>query len=157
MGKWMGCEMWKLDIGKGRWEAVDKGGRRTIQTYRDLDVYNLAYNLAMEIFEISARFPKEERYSLTDQMRRSSRSICANIVEGFAKRKYENIFKSSLNAALGESEETGIWLNFAVDCEYIADEIYARLEKGYQQVGAMAWSLMTKWLVLSAIEGESFR
>ena len=99
----------------------------------------------MEIFHISGKFPKDERYSLTDQIRRSSRSVCANIVEGFAKRKYENIFKSSLNAALGESEETGLWLNFAVDYEYIADEIYARLEKGYQQVGAMTWTLMSKW------------
>ena len=116
-----------------------------IQTYRDLDVYNLAYNLAMEVFEVTAKFPKEERYSLTDQMRRSSRSVCSNIVEGFAKRKYENVFKSSLNAALGESEETKLWLDVSVDCGYLAEEKHAVLCRGYEQVGAMAWSLMSRW------------
>ena len=144
-GRWKGCEPWKFDIGKGRWEAVDKGERRTIQTYRDLDVYNLAYNLAMEIFAITGKFPKEERYSLTDQVRRSSRSVCANIGEGFAKRKYENIFKSSLNSALGESEETKLWLDFAVDCGYLAEEKHAVLRRGYEQVGAMTWTLMNRW------------
>ena len=99
----------------------------------------------MEIFHISGKFPKDERYSLTDQIRRSSRSVCANIVEGFAKRKYENVFKSSLNAALGESEETKLWLDFSVDCGYLAQEKQAVLCRGYEQVGAMTWTLMKRW------------
>ena len=151
-GKWKGCDPWAFDRRKGRWEPVDKSGRRGIQTYRDLDVYNLAYNLAMEIFEITAKFPKEERYSLTDQIRRSSRSVCANIVEGFAKRKYENVFKSGLNAALGESEETKLWLDFAVDCGYLGEEKCAVIFCGYEQVGAMAWTLMKRWRALSQTE-----
>jgi four helix bundle protein len=145
MRNWMGCEDWKFDGGKGRWEPVDQSGRRVIQTYKDLDVYNLAYNLAMEIFQLSGKFPKEERYSLVDQMRRSSRSVCANVVEGYAKRRYENVFKSSLNAALGESEETKLWLDFAMDCEYLLPEKHAVMFRGYEQVGAMTWTLMTRW------------
>ena len=80
-----------------------------------------------------------------ERVQRSSRSVCANIVEGFAKRKYENIFKSSLNAALGESEETKLWLDFAVDCGYLLDEKQAVLCRVYEQVGAMAWTLMKRW------------
>ena len=69
-------------------------------------MFNLAYTLAMEVFRLTARFPKEERYALVDQMRRSSRGVCGNIVEGFAKRRYEKVFKNSLNDSSGESEET---------------------------------------------------
>ena len=101
--------------------------------------------LAMEIFRVSARFPKEERYSLTDQIRRSSRSVCSNIVEGFAKRRHEAVFKNSLNNSLGESEETRLWLNFALDCGYLSAEDHERLTTGYNQVGAMLWTLMIKW------------
>jgi four helix bundle protein len=99
----------------------------------------------MEIFRVSARFPKEERYSLTDQIRRSSRSVCSNIVEGFAKRRHEAVFKNSLNDSLGESEETKLWLNFALDCGYLSPEDHKRLTAGYDQVGAMLWTLMTRW------------
>jgi four helix bundle protein len=87
----------------------------------------------------------EERYALVDQMRRSSRGVCGNIVEGFAKRGYENVFKNSLNNSLGESEETKLWLDFALDCDYIQADEHKRLTAGYGQVSAMLWTLMTKW------------
>ena len=108
-------------------------------------MFNLGYTLAMEIFRVSAKFPQEERYSLTDQIRRSSRSVCSNIVEGFAKRRHEAVFKNSLNDSLGESEETKLWLNFALDCGYLSREDHERLTAGYDQVSAMLWILMTKW------------
>jgi four helix bundle protein len=123
----------------------EAAARKRIQSYRDLDVFNLAYTLAMEVFHLTTRFPKEERYALVDQMRRSSRGVCGNIVEGFAKRRHENVFKNSLNNSLGESEETKLWLDFALDCEYIQADEHARLTVGYNQVSAMLWTLMTRW------------
>jgi len=141
--KWAGCEAWRFD-GK-TWVPQEVKARKPIQSYRDLDVFNLAYTLAMEVFRLTARFPKEERYALTDQMRRSSRSVCGNIVEGFAKRRHEAVFKNALNDSLGESEETKVWLDFALDCNYIQPEEHKRLTAGYEQVGAMLWTLMTTW------------
>ena len=141
--KWVGCETWEFD--GERWVPEDGGIRKQIRSYRDLDVFNLAYILAMEVFRLTTRFPKEERYALVDQMRRSSRGVCGNIVEGFAKRRYEAVFKNALNDSLGESEETKLWLDFALDCEYIQTEEHKRLTLGYGQVSAMLWTLMTKW------------
>ena len=108
-------------------------------------MFNLAYTLAMEVFRLTTRFPKEERYALSDQMRRSSRSVCGNVVEGFAKRRYEAVFKNALNDSLGESEETKLWLDFALDCNYIQAEEHKKLAVGYEQVSAMLWTLMTTW------------
>ena len=108
-----------------------------IKTIKDLDVYRLAYSLAMDIFKLSVRFPKEEVYSLTDQIRRSSRSVAINIREGYAKRKYENVFFRHLNDALGSSEETRGWLSFARDCGYLEKDECLRLNKEYDHVNAM--------------------
>ena len=94
--QYAGCEPW--EFGGERWKSTKEGKRRKIHSHRDLDVFNLAYTLAMEVFRLTAKFPKEERYALTDQMRRSSRSVCGNVVEGFAKRRYEAVFKNSLNS-----------------------------------------------------------
>ncbi|OHB73792.1 MAG: hypothetical protein A2Z25_00980 [Planctomycetes bacterium RBG_16_55_9] len=105
----------------------------------------MAYQLAMEIFEITKKFPKEETYSLTDQMRRSSRSVAINIREGFAKRKYEQVFIRHLNDSLGSSEETRGWLDFAEDCLYITKNEHKRLDNGYDEVNAMLYSLMNNW------------
>ena len=91
-----------------------------IKSIKDLKVYNLAFELAMEIFKLTLNFPKEERYSLTDQIRRSSMSVAINIREGFAKRKYENVFGRHLNDSLGSSEETRGWLDFSIRCGYIS-------------------------------------
>ena len=118
---------------------------KVIKSIDDLKVYKLAYKLAMEIFEISKKFPKEETYSLTDQIRRSSRSVAINIREGYARRKYENIFIKQLNDSLGSSEETRGWLSFARDCTYITKNDYQKLDDRYDELNAMLFSLMSNW------------
>ena len=95
-----------------------------IQKVFDLEIFNLSYSFAMNIFRSTRTFPKEETYSLTDQLIRSSRSIVANIAEGFDKRIYENEFKKHLVYAMGSLEETKIWLLFAKDCGYIKTDTY---------------------------------
>ena len=92
---------------------------QAIKTHRDLDVYRMAFETAMQIFELTKRFPKEETYSLTDQIRRSSRSVCSNIVEAWRKRRYEAAFVSKLNDAETEAAETQAWLEFSVKCNYL--------------------------------------
>lgn len=104
------------------------------RSYRDLKVYQEAYALAMRIFEESKRFPKEETYSLTDQVRRSSRSVTANIAEAWAKRRYEASFILKLPNATGEAEETENWIGFAVDCGYLSAEIGSEIQQRYQAV-----------------------
>lgn len=139
----MQCEEWVYNGEK--WEASMVRARRQIHSHKDLDVFHLGYTLAMKIFELSMSFPKEERYALTDQVRRSSRSVCSNLVEGFAKRRYEATLKNYLNNSLGEAEETKLWLHFALDCGYLPAEDHKRLIVGYDQVTAMLWTLMTTW------------
>ncbi|MCL4274582.1 MAG: four helix bundle protein [Anaerolineales bacterium] len=114
-----------------------------LKGHRDLKVYQLAYKLAMEIFDESKSFPKEEKYSLTDQIRRSSRSVVANIAEGFRKRQYPKMFLSKLADADGESTETQVWLDFSRDCEYLSPERHAELLKGYEEVGKMLGAMMS--------------
>ncbi|MCF8095927.1 MAG: four helix bundle protein, partial [Desulfobacteraceae bacterium] len=92
------------------------------KTAKELKVYQQAYALAMEVFEISKGWPKEEKYSLTDQVRRSSRAVCANLREAWAKRRYTAHFISKLTDADAENSETDTWLDFARDCNYISDE-----------------------------------
>ena len=116
-----------------------------IKSVKDLKVYKMAYKLAMEIFKITKKFPKEETYSLTDQMRRSSRSVAINIREGYAKRRYEQVFIRHLNDSLGSSEETRGWLDFAKDCTYIMKNEHKKLDDGYDEVNAMIYRLMKNW------------
>src|SRR5919108_1374395 len=89
-----------------------------IQSHRDLDVYRKAFDTAMNIFELSKSFPKEETYSLTDQIRRASRSVCANLAEAWRKRRYEAAFISKLSDVEAEVAETQVWIEFAVKCGY---------------------------------------
>ena len=105
--------------------------------FRELDVYKSAYQLAMEIYKISKTLPKEEIYSLTDQIRRSSRSICANIAEGYRKRKYPKYFSLKMTDADSECSETTVWLDFAMDCKFISVEKQIELKDGYTKVGIM--------------------
>ena len=112
-----------------------------IKAVFDLDVFNLSYNFAMDIFRITRKFPKEETYSLTDQIIRSSRSISANIAEGFGKRVYENEFKRHLIYAMGTLEETKVWLLFAKDCGYIKIEFYDGFCLKYDEIGAKLYKL----------------
>ncbi len=92
-----------------------------IRTHKDLEVYQMAFKAAMKIFEISKRFPKEETYSLTDQIRRSSRSVCSNQAEAFRKRRYPKSFISKLTDSESEAAETQSWLDFALNCSYITE------------------------------------
>jgi four helix bundle protein len=106
-------------------------------TYKNLEVYMLANELAMKIFEISKDFPKEEKYSLTDQIRRSSRSICANLGEAYRKRQYPAHFISKLSDADMENTETQIWSDFALKCNYINQTTFDRLEELTQGIGRL--------------------
>ncbi|MBW7918442.1 MAG: four helix bundle protein [Anaerolineales bacterium] len=114
-----------------------------LKGFRDLRVYQLAYKLAMDIFRESKSFPKDEKYSLTDQMRRSSRSIAANIAEGFRKRQYPKMFLSKLADADGETAETQVWLDFALDCEYLSKEEHDELLSQYEEIGRMLGAMMS--------------
>jgi four helix bundle protein len=116
-----------------------------IKTVFDLDVLKLSYQLAMDIFQSSRSFPKEERYSLTDQIIRSSRSISANIAEGWGKRSYENEFKRHLVYSMGSLEETKIWLHFAKDCFYMTAETFGQLIKKCDEIGAKIYKLNINW------------
>jgi four helix bundle protein len=113
-----------------------------MQGFRDLKVYQLAYKLAMEVFNESKSFPKDERYSLTDQIRRSSRSIATNIAEGYRKRQYPKMFVSKLADADGEATETQVWLDYARDCGYLPTERHDTLLKEFEEIGKMLGSMM---------------
>lgn len=108
-----------------------------MQGHRDLRVYQVAYELAMEIFTESKAFPREERYSLTDQIRRSSRSVAANIAEAFRKRRYPNMFISKLTDADGEATETQVWLDVARDCGYLPTARRNEMTTRYEELGRM--------------------
>ena len=112
------------------------------QGYRDLIVYQKSYKLAMEIFEISKSFPKEEKYSLTDQIRRSSRAVPANISAAWVKRKYPKSFVSKLLDALEEESETEVWLDFSHDSQYINSETHNLLIERYHEVAKMLSSMI---------------
>jgi four helix bundle protein len=105
-----------------------------IQTHRDLEVYNKAFDAAMKIFELSKTFPKEETYSLTDQVRRSSRSVCANLAEAWRKRRYEAAFVSKLSDCESEAAETQVWLEFAVKSGYLKRDEALALYKLYDEI-----------------------
>ena len=115
-----------------------------IKSAKDLIVYQKAYAMAMEIYQLSKSWPAEERYSLTDQIRRSSRSTCANMREAWAKRRYEAHFVSKLTDADGENSETDTWLDFAKDCGYLSSENHACLADACRQVGSMLGSMLSK-------------
>ena len=105
--------------------------------FRDLLVYKKAFNLAKEVYELSKSFPKEEKYSLTDQIRRSSRSVCSNVAEAYRKRNYPKHFASKLTDSDGENSETTVWLEFALACKYIQNEQFKKLEKDCQEIGKL--------------------
>jgi len=112
--------------------------------YRDLNVYSVAYQLALEIHEVSKRYPKEERYSLIDQIRRSSRSVPANLAEAWKKRRYEKAFVSKLIDCAGEAGETEVWLDFSRDFEYIEEAQHQYLMQRYDEVNRMLYGMIEK-------------
>jgi four helix bundle protein len=99
----------------------------------------------MDVFKVTRSFPKDERYSLTDQLIRSSRSISANIAEGWGKRVYENDFKRHLTYSIGSLEETKVWLLFAKDCGYVQVEVYEALALKCDEIGAKVYKLFENW------------
>ena len=105
--------------------------------FKDLRVYQLAYQLSMRVFHESRVFPPEERYALTDQIRRSARSVAANIAEGYRKRQYPNAFVSKLADADGECAETQAWIDYGKDCGYWSCQLNQELTCGYEEVGRM--------------------
>jgi len=111
---------------------------------KDLKVYQLAYRLAMEIFEITKSYPSEERYSLTDQIRRSFRSVPGNIAEAWKKRIYPKMFVSKIVDAAGEAGETEVWLDFSKDSGYLQVEKYEKLTSGYDEVNRMLYGMIEK-------------
>ena len=112
-----------------------------ITHFRDLKVYQKAFESAMKIFEITKTFPIEERYSLIDQIRRASRSVCANLSEGWRKRRYELVFKNKLTDSMQEASETQCWLEFSLACNYIDQDTFAVLDNEYEQIIAMLNSM----------------
>jgi len=124
---------------------LDAPLKKRVVTYRDFNVYRQSFDLAMEIFHETKHFPRAEQYSLIDQIRRAARSVPANIAEGWAKRKYENVFKRHIYDAMGSCEEVRVWLEFALECQYMDDTIFVRLNKKCSEVGAMLSSLANKW------------
>ena len=135
--------------------------KKRVVSHRDLEVYEKATTAAMEIFELSKGFPKEETYALTDQMRRSSRSVCANLAEGWRKRRYEKAFISKLSDAEGEAAETQVWVEFAVKCGYLERESGRKLYLTYEEIIKTLVGMITHadaWLITtkdSSIEEES--
>jgi len=105
--------------------------------YRELKAYKIAFKLAMEIFEITKSFPKVERYALIDQIRRSSRSVCANFAEGYRKRLYPRHFIAKLSDASMENSETQVWVDFALACNYINKEIHQKLSNDNAEIGKL--------------------
>jgi four helix bundle protein len=136
----MACS--KSEVRSQRSEVRIGGNKVQINSPKDLIVYQKAYALAMEIFDLSKSFPAEERYSLTDQIRRSSRSVCTNIREAWAKRRYQAHFVSKLTDADGENGETESWLNFAHDCQYLPKPDHTTLAAACREVGAMLGSMI---------------
>jgi four helix bundle protein len=116
-----------------------------IKSINDLIVYKSSFDLAMEIFHLTKKFPKEELYSLVDQIRRSSRSVPVNIREGFAKREYKDVFIRHLIDALGSCEETRSWLDFSSASGYLEKEKYNELSKNYDKISAMLHGLIKNW------------
>lgn len=127
--------------------------RELIRTHRDLDVYKMAFEVAMQIFEKSRSFPMEERYSLTDQIRRSSRSVCTNLAEAWRKRRYEASFQSKLSDAEAEAAETQVWLEFAFKCGYLNENAMHELSVAYDNILGKIVNLINnpvQWLLPGA-------
>ena len=115
-----------------------------IRSFRELDVYRLGRVQAKKIFLTSKRFPKEEVYSLTDQVRRSSRAVNAMIAEAWARRRYPASFVNKIDDAMGEAMETQAWLDHAIDCEYISRKEHAELDDAWQHISAMLHRMLDR-------------
>ena len=121
-----------------------------IRSYRELRVYQTAFRLAMKIFELTKNFPAEERFSMVDQMRRSSRAVCSNMAEAWRKRRYKAHFVSKLTDCEGEADETRVWLEFALASGYLKQEVFNELDLSYDLILGQLVTMRTqpdKWTV----------
>ena len=125
--------------------------RNTSPLYDKLDVFKKAYDLSLAIHKRSLSFPKFEQYELASQLRRSSKSICANVGEGMSRQASSNDVVHFLRTAIGSCDETRIWLKYAVDLGYIEAEEYERFHEGYCEVGKMPTGLVKRWSVKSSL------
>ena len=115
-----------------------------IKSVRDLEVYKTAFTTAMEIFQLTKNFPPEERYSLTDQIRRASRSVCSNLAEAWRKRMYKAVFVNKLSDSMQEASETQTWLDFCLACKYINQQTFERLDQKCEKILGMLNSMEMK-------------
>ena len=121
-----------------------------IRSYRELRVYQASMEAAMQIFQLTKKFPSEEKFSMVDQMRRSSRSVCANIAEAWRKRRYQAHFVSKLSDCEAEAEETRVWLEFACKCGYLSDSQATELDEKYDKIIGQLVRMMSnpeQWVV----------
>lgn len=112
-----------------------------IRHFRDLEVYRRAFDAAMRIYHITKTFPAEERFSLVDQIRRASRSVCSNLAEAWRKRRYIAVFKNKITDSMQEASETQCWLEFSLACEYIEESVFEELDDEYEQLISMLNSM----------------
>ena len=127
-----------------RWMKDEGRKTKRIGSLRDFEVYRLSFDTVMEIFEISKNFPVEGKYSLTDQIRRSSRSVCTNLAEAWRKRRYKAVFINKLSDAEQEAAETQTWLGFAWKCNYIDEGSFKKLDEKYEHIFAMLITMERK-------------
>jgi len=132
---------------------IETGGNQMtdkIKSYKDLRVFQNAMSVAMEIFHLTENFPPEEKYSMTDQLRRSSRSVCSNITKAWRKRRFKTPFIAKLNDSEGEACETQVWIEFARQCEYLDDDACSELDAAYDQIMGQLAKMIgqpDKWLI----------
>tara|TARA_R110000823_G_scaffold307312_3_gene430113 strand:+ start:2605 stop:3039 length:435 start_codon:yes stop_codon:yes gene_type:complete len=132
----------------GRFGIIKQTDMGSIKTHKDLKVYQLSFEAGMLIFDATKSFPKEERFSLTDQIRRSSRSVSGNLAEAWRKRRYEKAFITKLSDVEGEAAETQTWLDYAQACDYIENEVHSELFKKYDHILGMVVNMIIhpeKW------------
>jgi four helix bundle protein len=115
--------------------------KKNLTHFRDLEVYKRSFDAAMSIFQMTKTFPAEEKYSLVDQIRRASRSVCSNIAEGWRKRRYLAVFKNKITDSMMEASETQCWLEFCLSCQYINQSEFDNLDNNYEQIIAMLNSM----------------
>jgi len=111
--------------------------KRDIKHFRDLDVYKRAFGAAMTIFQLTKQFPPEEKFSLVDQIRKSSRSVCSNLAESWRKRKYVAVFRNKITDAMQEASETQCWIEFSRACNYINNDTFLSLDEEYESIIGM--------------------
>lgn len=115
--------------------------KKDLKHFRDLEVYQRAFTAAMSIYEITKGFPGEEKFSLVDQVRRASRSVCSNLAEGWRKRRYIAVFRNKISDSMQEASETQCWLEFSLACQHIEREVFDELDNEYEEIIAMLNSM----------------